>query len=52
MTGLRPDATKVYENRTQFRKNVPDASAIPQGFQKAGYRVAHVGKIYHYGVPS
>ncbi|MCX5771563.1 MAG: sulfatase-like hydrolase/transferase [Candidatus Hydrogenedentes bacterium] len=52
MTGLRPDATKVYENRTQFRKNVPDASAIPQSFQKAGYRVAHVGKIYHYGVPS
>jgi len=52
MTGLRPDTTRVYENRTQFRENVPDASTIPQSFQKAGYRVARVGKIYHYGVPS
>jgi len=52
MTGLRPDTTRVYENRTQFRENVPDASSIPQRFQKAEYRVARVGKIYHYGVPS
>lgn len=52
MTGLRPDTTKVYENRTQFRENVPDASSIPQSFQKSGYCVARVGKIYHYGVPS
>jgi len=52
MTGLRPDTTKVYENKTHFRENVPGAATIPQSFQKAGYRVARVGKIYHYGVPS
>src|SRR5947199_10283494 len=33
MTGMRPDTTGVYEDASEFRKDVPDAVTIPQSCQ-------------------
>lgn len=52
LTGLRPDTVRVYGNRVHFRQNVPEAQSVGQTFQKAGYHVMRVGKLYHYGVPT
>lgn len=52
MTGLRPDQIRVYDLERHFRDERPDVVTLPQTFQKAGYRAARVGKIYHYNVPA
>ncbi len=51
MTGLSPDATGVYDLQKHFRESVPDVVTLGQAFQRNGYFVARVGKIYHYGNP-
>lgn len=51
MTGKRPDAIGIYDLKTHFREAHPDVVTLPQLFQKNGYFVARVGKIYHYGNP-
>ncbi len=52
LTGLRPDTTRVWNNQTQFRDTTPGAQSLGQTFRKAGYYVARIGKLYHYGVPA
>src|SRR5262249_38280159 len=51
LTGLRPETTRIFELKTDFRTILPNAVTMPQSFQQAGYFCARVGKLFHYGVP-
>jgi arylsulfatase A-like enzyme len=50
LTGLRPDATRVYDLETHFRDTVPDVVTLPQQFKAHGYHAVGMGKIYHGGL--
>ena len=61
LTGRRPNATHILTNsgganvgpdHPHFRDYVPDTITLPQAFRQAGYFVARVGKLFHYGVPN
>lgn len=51
MTGLGPDTTTIYNLQKHFREAIPNVVTLGQCFQKNGYYVARVGKMYHYGNP-
>lgn len=47
LSGLRPDKTKVLDNRTPPRTTLKDAVFLPEYFHQHGYFTARVGKIAH-----
>ncbi|WP_282117304.1 sulfatase [Cellulophaga baltica] len=51
MTGLRPDATRVWHLGDKFRDINPEAVTMPQYFAKHGYHTVNMGKIYHNYMP-
>ncbi|MEZ5040823.1 MAG: sulfatase [Saprospiraceae bacterium] len=51
MTGLRPDATRVWHLGDEFRKINPNTVTMPQYFAKFGYHTVNIGKIFHNYMP-
>lgn len=52
LTGRRPNATRVFDLKTDFRAALPDVVTLPQYFRQQGYYAGRVGKIFHQGVPT
>ncbi len=48
MTGLRPGATGIYDNKRVWAKDMPNWITLPRHFKNNGYHVAGGGKIYHH----
>lgn len=46
LTGLRPDSTRVYDDRTHFRRAAPSAITLPEHFRRHGYETTAFGRIF------
>ena len=49
LSGLRPDATGILDNRTRLRTHLPDVVTFPQLLKEHGWHAAAFGKIFHLG---
>ena len=47
LTGRRPSSSGVYVNDSDWRAVMPDVVTLPMAFQKAGYQVVGLGKVFH-----
>lgn len=47
LSGLRPEASRVFALSDDYRERHPDLVALPQLFRQAGYRTLALGKVHH-----
>lgn len=47
LTGLRPNTTRVTNNTSDYRENIPDIVTLPQHFKEYGYHTQSVGRVHH-----
>ena len=47
LTGMRPDAIKVYDLQAHFRDYAPESVTLPEYFKQQGYHSVSLGKIFH-----
>ena len=47
LSGLRPDTTQVFDNRTPPRSTIGNVPFMPEWFGQAGYFTARKGKVAH-----
>lgn len=48
LTGLRPEALRIYDLTTNFREGAPDVVTLPQLFKYNGWQAEGLGKIFHF----
>ncbi len=46
LTGLRPDTTRVYDDRAHFRASAPAVTTIPGHFRSHGYQTTGFGRVF------
>ena len=47
LSGLRPEHTKTFDNRTTPKQNLPNRTFLPEFFEQNGYYTIRVGKVAH-----
>ncbi len=47
LTGLRPDTTKILDNRVPWNTHIKDQITLPRLFKNNGYSTIGMGKIFH-----
>lgn len=47
LSGLRPDSTGIYDNKTSVEQAAPNAMTLVKTLHEAGYRTEAIGKVFH-----